>query len=87
MSVMLWGVLGTELDKLCPDLRVIGVATRIQLGLRVVGVATGARSSFTELVLLTDSVVGDGLDFRDQGRNRVVSEIHLPFHTGSDVRR
>ena len=44
MSVVLWGVLGTKLDKLCPDLRVIGVATRIQLGLGVVGVATGARS-------------------------------------------
>ena len=44
MSVMLWGVLGTKLDKLCPDLRVIGVATSIQLGLRVIGAATGARS-------------------------------------------
>jgi hypothetical protein len=31
--------------------------------------------------------VDDGLDFRDQCRNRVVSEIHLPFHTCSDVRR
>jgi hypothetical protein len=90
-SVMLWGVLGTKLDKLCPDLRAIGVATRVQSGLGVIGVATAARSSlkchFTEFVLLTDYVVDDGLHFGDQRRNRVVSEVHLPFRTGSDVRR